>query len=40
MEKTRGGGESELMDLLISRRWLDMFGPFTKDPATIEWTKT
>ena len=33
-------GESELMDLLISRRWLDMFAPFTKDPATIEWTKT
>jgi steroid C-25 hydroxylase beta subunit len=40
MEKTRGGGESELMDLLISRRWLDMFGPLTKDPSTIEWTRT
>jgi len=40
MEKTRNGGESELMDLLISRRWLDLFGPLTQGPATIEWAKT
>jgi ethylbenzene hydroxylase subunit beta/complex iron-sulfur molybdoenzyme family reductase subunit beta len=38
MDKTRGGGESELMDLLISRKWIDMFKPFQRDPATIEWT--
>ena len=37
MAKTRAGGSSELMDLLISRRWLDMLRPFQRDPATIEW---
>jgi len=36
MEKTRAGGKSELLDILISRRWLDMFA-WKKDPATIEW---
>ncbi len=38
MAKTRGGGKSELMDLLISRRWLDMFHKLDRDPATLEWT--
>jgi ethylbenzene hydroxylase subunit beta/complex iron-sulfur molybdoenzyme family reductase subunit beta len=39
MEKTRAGGKSELMDLLIAYKWKDMFGGFDKDPATIEWDK-
>ena len=30
--RVRNGEESELMDLLISRKWLDMFGPFTRHP--------
>jgi ethylbenzene hydroxylase subunit beta/complex iron-sulfur molybdoenzyme family reductase subunit beta len=40
MEKTRAGGKSELMDLLIAYKWKEMFGGFDKDPATIEWTKS
>ena len=40
MEKTRAGGKSELMDLLIAYKWKEMFGGFDRDPATIEWTKT
>lgn len=32
MEHKRNGGTSELMDILISRRWLDMFKPFDKHP--------
>ena len=39
MEKTRAGGKSEVLDLLIAYRWKDMFGGFDRDPATIEWTK-
>jgi len=31
-EKSRRGEKSELMDLLIARKWLDMFGPFQKHP--------
>ena len=38
MEKTSNGGTSELLDLLISRRWLDMFHKLERDPASIEWT--
>lgn len=38
MAKTRDGGQSELMDLLIAYKWKDMFGGFDRDPATIEWT--
>ena len=38
MAKTRAGGKSELMDLLIAYRWTEMFGGFDRDPATIEWT--
>jgi DMSO reductase family type II enzyme iron-sulfur subunit len=32
MQRKRSGGTSDLMDLLISRRWLDMFKPFDKHP--------
>jgi hypothetical protein len=39
MAKTRAGGKSELMDLLIAYKWKEMFGGFDRDPATIEWTK-
>ena len=31
-ERVRNGETSELMDLLISRKWQDLFGPFTKHP--------
>jgi ethylbenzene hydroxylase subunit beta/complex iron-sulfur molybdoenzyme family reductase subunit beta len=40
MAKTREGGKSELMDLLIAYKWKEMFGGFDRDPATIEWTKS
>jgi nitrate reductase beta subunit len=33
---TQTGGESELMDLLISRKWQDLFGPFSKHPRDAE----
>jgi len=33
--RTERGEESEIMDLLISRRWLDLFGPFTKHPRDV-----
>ena len=38
LEKTRRkkGEKSELMDILISRKWLDMFGPFNKHPRDAE----
>jgi len=32
-EKKKQGGESELMDLLISRKWHDRFAQFTNDPV-------
>lgn len=35
-EKVARGGESELMDILISRDWNDMMGPFTQNPAELE----
>lgn len=35
-EKNRSGQKSELMDLLIARDWLKMFGPFHKHPRSIE----
>lgn len=34
--KKQAGQESELMDLLISRKWQDMFGPFSKHPRDAE----
>ncbi|MFV2090167.1 MAG: 4Fe-4S dicluster domain-containing protein [Pseudomonadales bacterium] len=30
------GGQSELMDILISRNWQDMLGPFTQDPGVLK----
>ncbi len=39
-ERVRQGETSELMDLLISRKWLDMFGPFTKHPRAVERSAT
>ena len=33
--RRRAGETSELMDLLISRRWLDMFGPFDRHPRDV-----
>jgi len=35
-EKVAAGKKSELMDILISRDWNDLLGPFTANPATIE----
>ncbi len=35
MTKTREGGQSDLMDLLIVYKWKDLFGEFTVDPVTI-----
>ena len=36
MLKTKNGEESELMDILIARKWHDNFGGFDRDPATVE----
>ncbi len=36
MLKARRGEESELIDLLISRRWLEQLGPFNRDPLEVE----
>lgn len=35
-EKSKSGKGSELMDILIARRWLDMFSEFDKHPIHIE----
>ncbi|MCC7411178.1 MAG: respiratory nitrate reductase subunit beta [Gammaproteobacteria bacterium] len=35
-ERARSGHRSELMDLLIARRWLDMFSVFDKSPRDVE----
>jgi ethylbenzene hydroxylase subunit beta/complex iron-sulfur molybdoenzyme family reductase subunit beta len=35
-EKVAKGGKSELMDILISRDWNDLLGPFTTDPTTLQ----
>ncbi len=37
MAKTRNGGKSALMDMLIVYHWQELFGPFTRDPAEIQW---
>jgi len=37
MAKTRAGGKSDVMDTLIVYHWESLFGPFTRDPATIQW---
>jgi len=39
-EKYRAGGRSELMDLLIAREWIKMFGPFDRHPRAIERVAT
>jgi len=39
MEKTRNGGQSDLMDTLIAYWWKDMFKPFDRDPADIQWVE-
>ena len=36
MQKVRNGGKSELMEILIAREWKSMFGPYKKDPATLQ----
>jgi len=36
MARRRKGETSELLDVLISRRWLDLFGPFTRHPREVE----
>jgi ethylbenzene hydroxylase subunit beta/complex iron-sulfur molybdoenzyme family reductase subunit beta len=35
-EKSTRGERSELMDILISRDWNDLLGPFTQNPAELE----
>ena len=34
-ERVAQGEKSEMLDLLISRKWLDMFGPFDKHPREV-----
>jgi DMSO reductase family type II enzyme iron-sulfur subunit len=34
-ERAQRGETSEVLDLLISRKWLDLFGPFTKHPREV-----
>jgi len=36
MAKTKAGGKSELLDMLIVYEWKSLFGPFTRDPTEIE----
>ena len=40
MAKTRAGGKSEMLEVLIGYRWKEMFGGFDRDPSTIEWPST
>jgi len=35
MAKRRQGQDSELMDILIARRWHQLLGPFPKDPSEV-----
>ncbi len=35
IEKVRAGASSEMLDTLIAYKWSSLFGPFTKDPATL-----
>jgi DMSO reductase family type II enzyme iron-sulfur subunit len=35
-EKVANGGESELMDILISRHWEDLLGPFDSNPSLLQ----
>jgi hypothetical protein len=36
MKKTKEGGQSDLMDLLIAYEWKELFSEFTVDPVDIE----
>ncbi len=36
MEKKRRKEESELIDILIARRWQELLGPFGKDPSEVQ----
>jgi len=36
MAKTKAGKKSKLMDTLTVYHWNELFGPFTRDPATIK----
>ena len=38
LDRVRAGGTSEILDTLIVYHWLDLFGPFTTDPATLDRT--
>jgi hypothetical protein len=40
MAKTRAGGKSELLDILIAYQWKSLFSHLTKDPAEIEPRRT
>ena len=35
MEKRRRKESSELVDILIARRWQELLGPFVKDPSEV-----
>ncbi|HXG52761.1 MAG TPA: 4Fe-4S dicluster domain-containing protein [candidate division Zixibacteria bacterium] len=36
LEKKRKKEESELMDILIARRWQELLGPFPRDPSEVQ----
>jgi len=36
LKKVRNGGTSEILDTLIVYKWLDLFGPYTVDPSTLD----
>jgi ethylbenzene hydroxylase subunit beta/complex iron-sulfur molybdoenzyme family reductase subunit beta len=37
MAKTRSKEQSELMDMLIVYKWRELFKPFDRDPAELQW---
>ena len=37
MAKTRSKEKSDLMDMLIVYKWRDLFKPFDRDPAELQW---
>jgi ethylbenzene hydroxylase subunit beta/complex iron-sulfur molybdoenzyme family reductase subunit beta len=37
MDKTRRKEQSELMDMLIVYKWRELFKPFDRDPAELQW---
>jgi nitrate reductase beta subunit len=38
LERRQRGEPSELLDTLIAYDWKELLGPFTADPAEIEWS--